>query len=45
MAQVEPRTAVMWLSVRYEDACAADSLCTTTAFFCSDEHPSCWHRE
>ncbi|MBN9049021.1 MAG: bifunctional organomercurial lyase/mercury(II) reductase MerBA [Rhizobiales bacterium] len=45
LADVEPRTAVMWQSVRYEDACAASSLCETTVFFCSDEHLSAWRRE
>lgn len=45
LAQIEPTTAVMWQSVRYEGACAANSLCATTAFFCSDEHLSAWRRE
>lgn len=45
LADVEPRTAVMWQSVRYEDACAASSLCAATAFFCSDDHLSAWRRE
>jgi mercury(II) reductase len=45
LADVEPRTAGMWQSVRYEDACAASSLCATTAFFCSDDHLSAWRRE
>ena len=45
LAQVEPRTAVMWQSVRYEGACAANSLCATTAFFCSDDHLVAWRRE
>jgi mercury(II) reductase len=45
LAQIEPRTAVMWQSVRYEGACAANSLCATTAFFCSDDHLSAWSRE
>jgi mercury(II) reductase len=45
LADVAPRTAVMWQSVRYEGACAASSLCATTAFFCSDDHLSAWHRE
>jgi mercury(II) reductase len=45
VAQVEPRSAVMWQSVRYEGACAANSLCATTAFFCSDDHLSAWHRK
>jgi mercuric reductase len=45
LADVEPRTAVMWQSIRYEGACAANSLCATTAFFCSDNHLSAWRRE
>lgn len=45
LARVEPKTSVMWQSVRYEGACAADSLCAATAFFCSDEHLSAWRRE
>src|SRR5216683_664553 len=45
LAQVEPQAAVMWQSVRYEGACAANSLCATTAFFCSDDHLSAWRRE
>jgi mercuric reductase len=45
LAQTEPQTAVMWQSVRYEGACAANSLCSTTAFFCSDDHLSAWRRE
>jgi len=43
LTNVEPATAVMWQSVRYEGACAANSLCATTAFFCSDDHLSAWH--
>lgn len=45
LADVEPRTAVMWQSVRYEGGCAVSSLCATTAFFCSDEHLSAWRDE
>ena len=45
LAQIEPRTAVMWQSVRYEGACAANSLCATTVFFCSDDHLSAWRGE
>ena len=45
LSHVEPRTSVMWQSVRYEGACAASSLCATTAFFCSDEHLAAWRRE
>ena len=45
LAEVEPKAAVMWQSVRYESACAANSLCATTAFFCADGHLSAWRRE
>lgn len=45
VADIAPHTAVVWLSVRYEGGCAANSLCATTAFFCSDEHLSAWRRE
>lgn len=45
LADVAPHTAVVWLSVRYEGGCAANSLCATTNFFCSDEHLSAWRRE
>lgn len=44
LADVEPATAVVWFSVRYEGACAASSLCATTAFFCSDDHLLAWRR-
>ncbi len=42
---VEPESAMMWQSVRYESACAANSLCAATVFFCSDDHLSAWRRE
>ena len=45
LANIEPQASVMWQSVRYESACAANSLCATTAFFCSDEHLSAWRCE
>lgn len=45
LAEVEPRAAVMWQSVRYESACAANSLCAATVLFCSDDHLSAWRRE
>jgi len=45
LARVAPQTAVMWQSVRYDGACAANSLCATTSFFCSDDHLSAWRRE
>jgi len=42
---VNPRSAVVWLSVRYEGGCAANSLCSTTAFFCSDDHLAAWRKQ
>ena len=45
LADVEPKSAVMWQSVLYEGACAANSLCATTAFFCSDDHLSAWRQK
>ena len=45
LADVAPATTVVWLSVHYEGACAANSLCATTAYFCSDDHLSAWRRE
>lgn len=45
LAEIEPRAAVMWQSIRYESACAANSLCATTAFFCTDEHLFAWRNE
>jgi mercury(II) reductase len=42
LAEFAPDTAVAWLSVQYEGGCAASSLCTVTAFFCSDEHLAAW---
>lgn len=45
LANVEPSTAVLWQDVRYEGGCAANSLCATTGFFCSDNHLSAWRRE
>ncbi|MGP2492902.1 bifunctional organomercurial lyase/mercury(II) reductase MerBA [Mesorhizobium sp. PUT5] len=45
ITDVEPQSAVMWQSVRYEGGCAASSLCATTTFFCSDEHLSAWRDE
>ncbi|KUM25588.1 pyridine nucleotide-disulfide oxidoreductase [Mesorhizobium loti] len=45
LADITPATAVVWLSVRYEGGCAANSLCAMTAFFCSDKHLSAWRHE
>jgi mercuric reductase len=45
LAVAEPEAAVVWLSTRYEDCCAAKSLCRETTFFCSDEHLEAWRSE
>jgi mercuric reductase len=45
VADVAPRTAVVWLRVHYEGGCAASSLCVTTAFFCTDDHLMAWRRK
>lgn len=42
LGEVSPTDAVVWSGIRYEDNCAADSLCTVMAFFCSDEHLEAW---
>lgn len=42
IALCRPTTAVVWSSARYEHACAANSLCTEIAFFCSDAHLQRW---
>jgi mercury(II) reductase len=45
LTRVEPEGAVMWQSVRYDGACAANSLCAATVFFCSDDHLTAWRRD
>lgn len=42
--EVSPPSTVVWSGIRYADACAADSLCTVLAFFCSDEHLESWRK-
>ena len=42
LADHSPRGAVVWTGIQYADSCAADSLCTVMAFFCSDEHLDSW---
>lgn len=37
--------ALVWSGVRYDDGCAATSLCTVLAFFCSEEHLESWRAE
>ncbi len=45
LARVDPEIAVVWQSVRYHGACAAESLCRDTSFFCSVDHLAKWRRE
>ncbi len=42
LADHSPRSTVVWTGVQYADRCAADSLCTVMAFFCSDGHLESW---
>ncbi len=42
LADHSPRSAVVWSGVQYSNSCAADSLCTVMAFFCTDEHLQSW---
>ena len=37
-----PTIAVVWSGIQYSNSCAADSLCTVMAFFCTDEHLQSW---
>ncbi len=37
-----PTSAVVWTGIQYADRCAADSLCTVMAFFCSSAHLDSW---
>lgn len=39
---VAPSTTVVWSGIRYKDGCAATSICTTIAFFCTDAHLEEW---
>jgi hypothetical protein len=42
LANHSPSSAVVWTGILYADRCAADSLCTVMAFFCSDAHLDSW---
>ena len=42
LAAFSPTDAVVWVGTRYADGCAATSMCTTMAFFCSDGHLAAW---
>ena len=42
LAYWTPETVIVWSGIRYEDGCAANSLCKVLAFFCSDAHLASW---
>ena len=42
LADYAPTDAVVWTGIKYATSCAADSLCTVTAFFCSSAHLDRW---
>lgn len=45
LASYAPGSAVVWSGLQYADNCAATSLCTVIAFFCSDRHLEEWRAE
>ena len=45
LGAIAPEGALVWSGVSYEDGCAATSLCTVIAFFCSEEHLEAWREE
>ena len=45
LGAVSPEGALVWSGVRYEDGCAATSLCTVIAFFCREDHLEGWRAE
>lgn len=42
LKESEPDDIIVWAGVQYENNCAASSLCTTMAFFCSNNHFNSW---
>ena len=42
LADHSPSGVVVWTGIQYADRCAADSLCTVMAFFCSGGHLDSW---
>jgi hypothetical protein len=42
IAKLSPEETVVWIGYRYADGCAASSICTVIAFFCSDNHLAAW---
>lgn len=45
LASHTPEQTNVWVGRQYADGCAANSLCTTMAFFCSDAHLDSWRSE
>ena len=45
LADHTPTGAVVWAGIQYANSCAADSLCTVMAFFCSDAHLDSWRAD
>jgi len=44
LGQITPSTTVVWAGIGYKGGCAATSICTTIAFFCTDAHLDEWRR-
>ena len=40
-----PPGTIVWSGIRNSEGCAADTLCTVIAFFCSDDHLEAWRRQ
>jgi hypothetical protein len=38
----QPADPIVWIGRHYRDDCAANSLCTTMCFFCSEAHLEAW---
>jgi hypothetical protein len=45
IAEVAPFSTIVWSGLDYAQGCAANSLCTVLAFFCSDEHLRAWQAD
>ena len=45
LADHAPTGAVVWTGIQYANSCAADSLCTVMAFFCSGAHLDSWRAD
>jgi hypothetical protein len=44
-ASASPDETIVWSGIQYAESCAATSLCTVQAFFCSEEHLQAWRRD